>query len=143
VGSAAIAFLQPVIYLGGPAAYRRFGAPPHIADMRLAEPLPMALWSTFWFCLFLSFAVCAFSGAGLVRRIPLLRPALAAIAVIFAIRGLAIVPQLVWFGEFPVTRGRDVAFSAFAILLATCYATAARQSAAPALGNAQVQPPRT
>lgn len=127
VGSAAIAFLQPVIYLGGPVVYRAFGAPPYIANMRLAEPLRMALWSTFWFCLFSTFAICAFSGAGLVRRVPLVKFALVTIAAIFAIRGLAIIAQLVWFDEFAVARGRDVAFSAFSILLAVSYATAARQ----------------
>ena len=128
VGSATIALLQPVIYLGGPTLYRTFGAPPEIADMRAAEPLRMAIWSTFWFVLFLVFAVYAFSGVRLTRRVPLLRPVLGAIAVIYAARGLAIVPQLVWLGEFAVTRARDVAFSAFSLLLALSYAVAARQS---------------
>ncbi len=128
VGSAAIALLQPVIYLGGPAVYRMLGAPPYIADMRAAEPLRMAMWSTFWFALFMAFAVYAFSGARLIRRLPLLQPTLIAIAVIYSVRGLAIVPQLVWFEEFAVTRGRDVAFSAFSILLAVAYAMAARQA---------------
>ncbi|MGH7787027.1 MAG: hypothetical protein ACRERC_09195 [Candidatus Binatia bacterium] len=127
-GSATIALLQPIIYLGGPSVYRFFGAPPYIAEMRGVEPLRMALWSTFWFLLFLTFAVYAFSAARLVPRVPLLRPVLVAIAVIYAIRGLAIVPQLAWLGVFAVTRGRDVAFSALAILLAIAYAIAARHA---------------
>jgi len=42
IGSAVIALLQPIIYLGGPSVYRIFGAPPYIAEMRGTEPLRMA-----------------------------------------------------------------------------------------------------
>src|SRR5262245_24327602 len=102
--------------------------------MRPSEPFRMAMWSTFWFALFLTFAVYAISGARLIRRVPLLRPALVVIAVIYAVRGLAIIPQLVWFGEFAVTRGRDVAFSALSILLSISYATDARLSSRSVAG---------
>jgi hypothetical protein len=119
--SAAIAALQFVIYFGGPVAYQTFGAPPTIAEMRGAEPVRMLVWSTFWFGLFLTFALYAFSGAGLLRRLPALRPCLIAIAVTYGIRSLAIVPQLVFLDQFPVTRARDVAFSALSLWQALGY----------------------
>jgi hypothetical protein len=88
----------------------------------------MLIWSSFWLALFLIFALYGFSGARLVRRVPFLRTGLVTIAAIYGLRGLAVAPQLIWFNEFAVTRGRDVAFSLFSILLAVFYATAAHQS---------------
>ncbi len=88
----------------------------------------MAGWSLFWFALFLAFAAYGFSGARLIRPLPLLKGALVTIAVVYAVRGLAIIPQIVWFADFPVTRGRDVAFSGVSVLLAVCYAAAARHA---------------
>lgn len=130
VGSAGIALLQPVIYIGGPPLYLLLGAPPYLADLRASEPGRMLLWSAFWFGLFTGFALYGFSAAGLIRRLPFLRAGLAAIATTYAIRGLAVAPQLIWFGEFPVTHGRDVAFSLLSIVLAVSYALAARQQQA-------------
>jgi hypothetical protein len=127
LGSATIALLQPGIYFGGPTVYREFGAPPHIADMRASEPLQMALWSFFWCVFFLAFAFYAFSAVGLVRRAPFLRSGLFAIAIIYVLRGLAIVPQLIWFNALPVTRAPDIAFSGISLLLGASYATAFRQ----------------
>ena len=76
---------------------------------------------------FTTFAAYGLSAMGLIRRLPFLRPALLVIAAIYAIRGLAVVPQVIWLGEFSVTRNRDVAFSALAIVLAVSYSVAARQ----------------
>lgn len=128
--SAGIAALQFVIYFGGHDVYRAFGAPPAIADMRAAEPAQMFLWSSFWFALFLGFALYAFSGAGLIRALPALRSGLIAIAAIYGLRGLALVPQLLLLDQLPFTRTRDAAFSALALVLALAYAIGAREGAA-------------
>ncbi len=126
VTSAAIALLQIVIYLGGPSVYRTFGAPPPIADQRALEPLRMLSWSAFWFSLFSVFALYAFSGARLIRPLPYVGPVLLVIAAIFGVRGLAVIPQLLFLNQFPVTRARDVAFSTLSLVLGWAYATGAR-----------------
>jgi hypothetical protein len=126
VGSVAIALLQVVIYVGGPTVYRTFGAPPYIAELRGLEPVRMFFWSTFWFGLFMLFGLYAFSGAGLIRRLPGVLPCLLIIAAIYAVRSLAIAPQLLLLDQLPVTRPRDVGFSAFSLLLALGYAIGAR-----------------
>lgn len=90
--SAFFAALHIAIIVGGPDWYLFFGAGQGIAD--LADQgswipplltfgifLVLALWSLY-----------AFSGAGLIRRLPLLRTGLVAIASIYLIRGLALVP---------------------------------------------------
>src|SRR3546814_7713621 len=41
-------------------------------------------------------AACAFSGAGIIRRLPFLRPALAVIAAVLLLRGVAFVPLILW-----------------------------------------------
>src|SRR5262245_26109124 len=89
----------------------------------------MLLWSTFWFVLFATFALYAFSGAGWTRRLPALRVGLSVVAAIYGIRSLAVAPQLIWLDQSPVSRPRDVAFSLLAGLLALGYATGARATA--------------
>ena len=78
----------------GPAWYRFFGAPePLIRGVEQGDPtlhwvtagiaVLLAIWSAY-----------AFSGAGLVRRLPLMRTALVAISAVYLARGLLIVPVM-------------------------------------------------
>jgi hypothetical protein len=78
----------------GPGWYRFFGAPePLIRAVENGDPtlhwmtagiaLILAIWSGY-----------AFAGAGLIRRLPLMRTALVAISAIYLARGLLIVPVL-------------------------------------------------
>jgi hypothetical protein len=72
---------------GGPSWYRFFGAGEPIA--RAAErgsPVP-ALITTAIAALLLVWAAYAFSGAGLLRRLPLLRTGLVIISLIYLARG--------------------------------------------------------
>ena len=78
----------------GPGWYRFFGAPePLIRAVENGDPTLhwmtagiaaiLAIWSGY-----------AFAGAGLIRRLPLMRTALVAISAVYLARGLLIVPVL-------------------------------------------------
>ena len=92
--SLAAALLHLAIIAGGPDWYRFFGAGEKMAraaEFRSWRPAAFAIaiagvlasWSAF-----------AFSGAGLIGRLPLLRTALLLISAIYLLRGLAILPLL-------------------------------------------------
>jgi hypothetical protein len=78
----------------GPSWYRFFGAPEQL--IRAVENGdPTLHWITAGIALLLAiWAAYAFAGAGLVRRLPLMRTALLAITTIYLLRGLVIVPAL-------------------------------------------------
>lgn len=105
--SLAAAALHVGVILGGPSWYRFFGAgeamaraaergawQPTLITMGIATVL--AIWAAY-----------AFSGAGVIARLPLLRTALVAISAVYLLRGLvlfhamifmpaAVTPFLVW-----------------------------------------------
>jgi hypothetical protein len=92
--SAAAALLHLGVIAGGPDWYRFFGAGEGMARMAerglwtpplvtLAIAAVLAVWAAY-----------AFAGAGLIRRLPLMRTALVAIACVYLLRGLVLVPLL-------------------------------------------------
>ncbi len=94
--SAVAAVLHVGIVVGGAPWYRFFGAGERMASaaaagrvyptiVTLCIATVLALWSTY-----------ALSGAGVIEPLPLLRWALIAITGIYLLRGLAIVPLLVF-----------------------------------------------
>ncbi|HEX8215527.1 MAG TPA: hypothetical protein VF582_08670 [Allosphingosinicella sp.] len=93
--SALAALLHVAIILGGPDWYRFFGAGEGMArGAERGSLYPVLL--TLGIALVL--AVCsayALAGAGLVRRLPLMRAALAVIACVYLLRGLALFPILI------------------------------------------------
>lgn len=97
--SALAALLHIGVIIGGPTWYRFFGAGEEIATMaESGSPIPAIV--TFFIALVLMiWALYAFSGAGLMRRLPFLRPALVTIAVIYVVRGLGIIPALFFMPE--------------------------------------------
>ena len=93
--SAAAAVMHVAVIFGGADWYRFVGAGEGMA--RLAEGgsltphlitsaivLGLALWAAY-----------AFAGAGLLRRLPLMKTALVTITAIYLLRGLALVPMLI------------------------------------------------
>ncbi len=93
--SAAAAVLHLAVIAGGADWYRFFRAGEAMARMAergsakpalvtLAIAIVLALWSAY-----------AFAGAGLIRRLPLMRTALVIISAIYLLRGLILVPLLV------------------------------------------------
>lgn len=95
VMSSLAALLHIGVIIGGPAWYRFFGAGEQMVSMAENGSLYPAI-VTFFIALILSiWALYAFSGAGLMRRLPFLRPALIIIAGIYLVRGLGIVPLFI------------------------------------------------
>ncbi len=92
--SAVAAILHLAVIVGGPEWYRFFGAGEKMATMaERGSPRPtvitlgiaavLALWSAY-----------ALAGAGRIPRLPFLRTALVAIAAIYLLRGLVLLPAL-------------------------------------------------
>jgi hypothetical protein len=79
---------------GGPDWYRFFGAGEAMAQAaERGEAFPALV--TFAIAVLLAlWAAYAFAGAGLIRRLPLMRTALVAITAIYLLRGAALIPAL-------------------------------------------------
>ena len=96
--SAIAAALHVVIIVGGATWYRFFGAGEGMASRAQAgEWYPPLLTSGIALVL-AGWALYAFSGAGLVRPLPFLRPILTGITAVYLLRGLALVPLLIHAG---------------------------------------------
>lgn len=90
------ALLHLLIPIGGPEWYAFFGAPRGLVQMARNGD-PHAPISCMLIAILLSFfAVYAFSAAGLLRRLPLLRSVLVGIAGILILRGLLFIPLVLW-----------------------------------------------
>jgi hypothetical protein len=97
--SAAAALLHVAIIFGGPDWYRFFGAGErmaHAAERGSLRPPAFALGIA---ALLLIASAYAFSGAGAIGRLPLLRTALATISAIYLARALAPLPILLLWPE--------------------------------------------
>ena len=86
------ALLHISIIFGGPDWYRFFGAGEEMAIMaENGSWYPPLVTSGIALVLFI-WALYAFSGAGIIRKLPLLRTGLVIISGIYLLRGLAIIP---------------------------------------------------
>ena len=93
--SVAASLLHIGCIIGGPAWYRFFGAGEGVARAaERGEPLP-ALMAGGIAAILAIWAAYAFSGAGLLPRLPLLRTGLVVISAVYLLRGLALIPALV------------------------------------------------
>jgi len=93
--SAAAALLHLGVIAGGPDWYRFFGAGEDMARMaERGSPMP-TLITTIIASVLAIWAAYAFAGAGLVRRLPLMRTALVLISAIYLLRGLVLVPAFI------------------------------------------------
>lgn len=121
--SACVALLHLVIIFVGAPAYRYFGAGEEMA--RLSEqgsPVPAVVTAALTL-IFGVWAAYAFSAAGLLRRLPLLRAALVAIGAVYTLRGLLLGPQALWFfsGHQAEVPPRQLVFSAAALVTGLLY----------------------
>jgi hypothetical protein len=92
--SAAAALLHLAVIVGGPDWYRFFGAGEGMARMaEQGSPRP-ALITLGIAAILAIWAVYALAGAGLIRRLPLMRTALVAITAVYLLRGLILAPLL-------------------------------------------------
>lgn len=93
--SAAAALIHLAIIAGGPDWYRFFGAGEGMARMaELGSPTPALITLAIAGLLF-AWSAYAFAGAGLIRKLPLMRAALLAISAIYLLRGLVLGPIFV------------------------------------------------
>ena len=90
------AALHIAIIFGGPDWYAFFGAPRGLVEMARAgnirAPISCLIIAAFLTLL----AAYAFSGAGVIRRLPLLRIGLASIAAVLILRGVLFIPLILW-----------------------------------------------
>jgi len=92
--SALAAILHLAIIVGGPDWYRFFGAGERMARMaEQGSPTPILITIGIALMLFV-WAAYAFAGAGLIRRLPLMRTALVTITAIYLLRGMILFPAL-------------------------------------------------
>jgi hypothetical protein len=94
--SSLAAILHVGVIAGGPAWYRFFGAGEAMAQAAEQGSLTPALVTLAIAAVLLIWALYAFSGAGLIRRLPLLRTALVLITAVYLLRGVALVPALIF-----------------------------------------------
>ena len=92
--SAIAALMHIAIIIGGPDWYRFFGAGEGMARAAEQGRLMPTLITLGIATMLAIWAAYAFSGAGLIPRLPLLRTALVIISSIFLLRALAVVPFL-------------------------------------------------
>lgn len=95
--SALAALLHVAVIFGGPDWYRFFGAGEGMARMAergMIQPTLITLGIT---AILATWAAYAFSGAGLIARLPLLRTGLVVITLIYLARGLIVFPAA-WMG---------------------------------------------
>jgi hypothetical protein len=92
--SAIAALMHIAIIIGGPDWYRFFGAGEAMARAAEQGRLMPTLITLGIAAVLMVWAAYAFSGAGLIPRLPLLRIALVIISSIYLLRALAVVPAL-------------------------------------------------
>ncbi|TWI12522.1 hypothetical protein [Aerolutibacter ruishenii] len=125
-GSVLAALLHFACIIGGPAWYRTLGAGEGIARMAAqGHWYPTAITVAISLVL-IGWGLYAWSGAGLIGRLPLLRTALLAITAVYLLRGVAFVLLQPYFP------GNSVAFwfwsSAICLALGLLHAVGLRQA---------------
>ena len=97
--SLAASLLHLACVVGGPEWYRFFGAGEGIARAAERGSWTPALLTVGIAAVLAIWAAYAFAGAGLIRRLPLMRTALVAISAVYLLRGLVLF--------YPPAFGRD------------------------------------
>lgn len=126
----AASLLHLAIIYGGPGWYRFFGAGERMARLSARGSAYPALITAAIALILGLWALYGLSGAGVIRRLPLLRPALALIACVYLARGVLGVPLVLLAGGpyADELKGRMtfmVVSSLVCILLGLCYASGA------------------
>jgi hypothetical protein len=140
--SFAVAALHIVIVFFGAPAYRWFGAPGSIVQMAergSIQPALVTLAIAGVFCVFASYAL---SAAGAIRRLPLLLPGLAIISVIYLLRGLLIIAEVVALHQRGMSlMHRAVLFSSASLIIGIVYATGTLLMSSREPSHAAAPPP--
>lgn len=126
----AASLLHLAIIIGGPAWYRFFGAGERMAQLAARGSLyPAAVTASIALLLGLC-ALYALSGAGAIRRLPLLRVVLLLAATVYLARGMLGIPVVVivdtpYANELKAKMTLMGVSSALCLVLGVCYAVGA------------------
>jgi len=124
------ALLHGAIIAGGPGWYRFFGAGERMARLAARGSIYPAVLTAGIAAVLGTWALYAFSGAGVIRRLPSLRPALTLIATVYLARGILGIPAVMLLDD-PYAKQLKarmtfmVVSSAICIVLGLCYAVGA------------------
>jgi uncharacterized membrane protein len=126
----AAALLHVAIIFGGPGWYRFFGAGEQMARLAARGSIYPAAVTACIAALLGVWALYAFSGAGVIRRLPLLRLALTLIAAVYLARGILGVPVVLFVDDVYTNQLKAkmtfmVVSSAICVVLGLCYAVGA------------------
>lgn len=113
--SAAAALLHVAVIAGGPDWYRFFGAGEGMARMAERGEITPTLTTIGIAAVLAIWAAYAFAGAGLIRRLPLMRTALVLISAIYLVRGLVLIPALI------INQGNVMPFVLWSSLIVLIY----------------------
>ena len=94
--SVAASLLHAACIIGGPSWYRFFGAGEKLAQAAQRGSIMPAIITAAIATVLAVWATYAFSGAGVIGRLPLLRTALVAISAVLLIRGLGFPLMQIW-----------------------------------------------
>ena len=94
--SGLIALLHLLIIIGGSDWYRFFGAGEGMAQLAENGSTYPTLITASLVVILTLWALYAFSGAGIINKLPLLKPVLAAIAMIYLLRGIFGIPIVIY-----------------------------------------------
>lgn len=96
IGSAMASVLHIAIILGGPDWYRFFGAGEGMAQLAETKSIYPEIITSIIAIILAIWALYAFSGAGIIRNLPLLKPVLIIISIVFVIRGVFGIPLVIY-----------------------------------------------
>jgi hypothetical protein len=121
VGSAAVAALHVAIVFIGAPGYRYFGAGERLAGLaERGSPYPGSLTLALA-SIFAMWALYAFSGAGAMRQLPLLRTGLLVIGAIYTLRGLPFIVQIILTLRGMEVPMRQTVFSFVSLVIGVLY----------------------
>ncbi|MGV8039260.1 MAG: hypothetical protein AB2L07_04030 [Thermoanaerobaculaceae bacterium] len=116
-----VSALHLAIAAAGPGWYRYFGAPSLADQVERGSALVPTAMTLAIACVFVVWGVYGLSGAGWVRRLPLLRSALVAIGTVYVLRGAFLLPDLLGLWRGAEVPPRLLAFSAFSLVSGVLY----------------------
>lgn len=153
LAGSALSGLAALLHLGcivfGGSWYRALGAGEQFAQMSEAGLAYPSLVTAFIAALLTTCSLYALSGAGVIGRLPLLRPVLCLISGVYLLRGVAFIPLAPYFPDNSLTFW--IASSAISLTFGLVHAVGleqawtelaakARQTARPPLGSCSYRP---
>jgi hypothetical protein len=120
--SFAVALLHVIIIFIGAPAYRYFGAGEDMATAAESGSAFPTLLTLFLIAIFAIWGFYGLSGAGVMRRLPLLKIALILIGAVYTLRGVAVFQQLFQIATSSVeVAPREIVFSLVSLVIGLAY----------------------